>query len=96
MDRYLPIGSVVLLSGGRKRIMIYGQMQRETGTGEIWDYVACPYPEGHLGKQFTYLFNHGQIARVFFIGSQDREEIAFSERLAAIAEGDDSAAGSPA
>ena len=46
------------------------------------DYLACPYPEGFLGEDFAYLFNHEQIERVFFIGFQDGEELAFNERLA--------------
>ena len=81
-DKYMPIGSVVLLEGGKKRVMIMGRGQRDAATDKAWDYLACPYPEGFLGEDFAYLFNHEQIARVFFIGFQDGEELAFNERLA--------------
>ena len=47
MDKYLPIGSVVLLKNGRKKIMIYGRKQMHVETGEEWDYLACLYPEGN-------------------------------------------------
>ena len=24
---------------------------------KVWDYVGCPFPEGYLGPDKTYLFN---------------------------------------
>ena len=55
MDKYLPIGSVVLLKEGEKRLMIYGVKQKESGTDKIWDYVACLFPEGNIDLKHTYL-----------------------------------------
>jgi hypothetical protein len=82
MDKYLPIGSVVLLNEGQKRVMIYGRKQQQLATGTVWDYVACLYPEGNVNDEFTFLFNHDQIDRVFFIGFQDEDEFAFQKKLA--------------
>ena len=79
MDKYLPIGSIVLLKGGEKRVMIYGRKQKQLDTGRLWDYIACLYPEGHVNDEFTFLFNHDQIDRVFFIGFQDQEEFDFTQ-----------------
>lgn len=79
-DKYLPIGSVVLLKQGEKRLMIYGRKQKDRETGTIWDYVACLYPEGNISMEQTYLFNHEQIDRVYFIGYQDEDEIEFTEK----------------
>ncbi|MEW8970601.1 MAG: DUF4176 domain-containing protein [Mesobacillus sp.] len=79
MDKYLPIGSVVLLNGGSKRIMIYGRKQKELNSDKVWDYIACLYPEGNLNEEYMYLFNHDQIEKVFFIGFQDEEEIEFAK-----------------
>ena len=45
-DEFLPIGSVVLLEGGNKRIMICGRIQAQAGSDIIYDYSACYYPEG--------------------------------------------------
>jgi hypothetical protein len=81
MEKYLPLGSVVLLAGGDKRVMIYGRRQRAEADGEMWDYVACLYPEGNLTVEYTYLFNHDQIEQVYFVGFQDGEELAFREAL---------------
>jgi hypothetical protein len=81
MEKYLPLGSIVLLEGGEKRIMIYGRRQKAESDGVIWDYVACLYPEGNVSDEYTYLFNHEQIERVFFIGFQEDEEFQFNETL---------------
>ena len=79
MDKYLPIGSVVLLKNGRKKIMIYGRKQMHVETGEEWDYLACLYPEGNINEEFMYLFNHDQIDKVYYLGYEDEEEKRFVE-----------------
>ena len=79
MDKYLPIGSVVLLKNGRKKIMIYGRKQMHVETGEEWDYLACLYPEGNINEDFMYLFNHDQIYKVYYLGYEDEEEKRFVE-----------------
>ena len=76
----LPIGSVVLLKGGEKRIMICGRIQTKAGEDTIYDYSACYYPEGVLSDEM-FFFNRDQIERVFFIGFQDEEELAFREDI---------------
>ncbi|WP_210367789.1 DUF4176 domain-containing protein [Bacillus sp. REN3] len=81
MKKYLPIGSIVLLKGGTKRIMIYGRQQKEIKSDKIWDYIACLYPEGNLNEDYMFLFNHDQIEKVFFIGFQDEEEIEFVNEI---------------
>ena len=84
MDKYLPIGSVVLLKSGSKRIMIYGRKQLQVGK-QIekieWDYIGCLYPEGNISEEYMYLFNHEQIDKVFFMGYQDEEEYDFLKKL---------------
>ncbi|MCL2136888.1 MAG: DUF4176 domain-containing protein [Coriobacteriia bacterium] len=80
-DKYLPIGSVVLLHEGKKRVMIYGRKQKQVSNDAEWDYIACLYPEGNLNEEYMYLFNHDQIAQVFFLGYSDDEEQAFQETL---------------
>lgn len=46
----LPIGSVVLLRGGEKRLMICGRIQTRAGSDKVYDYSACLYPEGITGR----------------------------------------------
>ena len=85
MEKYLPLGSVVLLEGGDKRVMIYGRRQQAIADAVTWDYIACLYPEGNLDEDHSYLFNHDQIDRVYFIGFQDDEELEFQELLKVVA-----------
>ncbi len=86
MEKYLPLGSVVRLHGGEKNVMIYGRRQRQVDNGDEWDYVACLHPEGNIGEEFTYLFNHDQIDRIIFLGLTDEDEIAYAQYLAGLTE----------
>ena len=81
LSQLLPIGSVVLLKEGNKRVMIVGRLQRQAGTDKVWDYSACFYPEGILNPSELFLFNHDQIQIVFFLGFQDKEGLEFQKVL---------------
>jgi hypothetical protein len=72
--KWLPIGSVVLLEDGVKPIMIYGRKQAQVDAELCWDYIACPYPEGNLDPEHTYLFNNENIDKVLFVGFQTPQE----------------------
>ena len=78
----LPIGSVVLLEGGQKRLMIYGVKQTDVETKEEYDYIGVIYPEGNMGKGTQFLFNHDQIHEVVFQGFADEERENFINNLA--------------
>lgn len=82
MERNLmPIGSVVLLKEGKKRLMICGRIQCQEGSDTIYDYVGCLYPEGVLNSSSMYFFNNEQIDSLYFIGFQDEEELKYREFL---------------
>lgn len=81
MKKYLPIGSVVLLKESKKRIMIVGVKQKQANSDKVWDYSACLYPEGILDPDRLFLFDSDQIERLYFVGLQDGEGLAFLERL---------------
>jgi len=85
-ETLLPIGSVVLLYGGEKKIMIYGRMQEEASTKKMYDYTACLYPEGNISQDFTYLFNHSDIEEVIFRGYSDADDEVFLEYLSNLKE----------
>lgn len=76
IKKLLPIGSVVRLKGGVKRLMIHGIKQTDQKTGQEYDYIGVLYPEGNVGEKFQYLFNEEQIESVVFRGYEDasREE----------------------
>ena len=79
---YLPIGTVVLLRGATKRIMITGYKTMDTSEPDrVWDYSAVLYPEGSLSSEQTLLFDHSQIYKVFFEGYMDDEYVSFMVKL---------------
>ncbi|MBP3441233.1 MAG: DUF4176 domain-containing protein [Clostridia bacterium] len=81
MKNLLPIGSVVLLNGGEKRLMICGRIQTDVATGTVYDYSACFYPEGMINSKELFMFNNENIQQLFFVGFQDEEELAFRQFL---------------
>lgn len=84
MKTYLPIGSVVLLKDGTKKVMIYGRRQKSIESKAEYDYVACLYPEGNISEKYTFLFNEENIEKVVFRGYSDAEEEAFLTALSKI------------
>ena len=78
---FLPIGSVVLLKGAQRRLMVCGRVQTDVANGTTYDYSACLYPEGIVSSDQLYMFNNDDIQTVFFIGLQDVEEFKFRKFL---------------
>lgn len=78
----LPIGTVVLLKDSTKRVMIMGLFQRTKDNPEkLWDYAGCFFPEGYVGKDTVFVFNHDQIEKIYMIGYQDVEQFRFHDKL---------------
>ncbi|MCQ2509339.1 MAG: DUF4176 domain-containing protein [Lachnospiraceae bacterium] len=85
INNLLPIGTIVLLKDGEKRLMISGIMQSDaSGNGANYDYLGVLYPEGHIGEQFQYLFNHEDIEEVIFRGYEDEERAEFLRKLESV------------
>ena len=78
-EEFLPIGSVVLLKGGNKRIMICGRIQAQAGTDVIYDYSACYYPEGIIDTRSMFFFNRDAIETVYFRGYEDQDELSYRQ-----------------
>lgn len=84
-EKYLPIGTVVMLKGGSKRVMITGFCSMATEDQNVmYDYAGCMYPEGFLSSDQTALFNHDQIAQIYHLGLVDDEEKKFKASLNAL------------
>ena len=78
----LPLGSVVLLNGGTKKIMIIGYcMKTPDNPDKIYDYCGCVFPEGVLRSDITCVFNHEQIKQIYFSGYKDDEANQFLDRV---------------
>ena len=77
----LPIGSIVVLKEGYKKLMVIGRMQLQGKEERLWDYLGVLYPEGYLGEGYTFLFNNEDIEEVVFEGYTDLEDEAFRVAL---------------
>lgn len=85
-ERFLPIGSVVLLKGGTKKAMITGFCSvAAEDKAKMYDYTGCVYPEGYLDFSQICLFDHEQIEQVFHYGYVDEEETEFKKELNEVA-----------
>lgn len=79
MKNFLPVGSVVLLKGAKKRLMIIGRIQ--VCDRKIYKYSGVLYPEGYLGDDKLYVFNEEDVDVLYYKGMQDEEEFQFEEQL---------------
>ena len=78
----LPTGSVVLLEGGVKPLMVYGIRQADAkDPGKEYDYIGVFYPEGNLGENTQFLFNHQDIREVLFRGFENAQREQFIDAL---------------
>ena len=80
IEKYLPIGTIVLLKNAKKRIMISG-FYVIGNNGVQYDYCGCLYPEGFLSSDKCLLFNHDQIDKIFYFGFSDDEDKVFKEKI---------------
>ena len=87
-ERTLPVGSVVSLYGGEKRLMILGYVKYLKGDegGKIYDYCGCTYPEGYVGSEATAVFDHSDIEHIYALGFQDEVQFEFRRKLEKILE----------
>ena len=91
-EKFLPIGTVVLLKGGSKELMITGYCIIPTGktfehgkevqsVGKVFDYGACTYPEGVIFSDQVFGFNHEQIEKISHMGYETNQQKEFSNIL---------------
>lgn len=78
----LPIGSVVLLKGGSKKLMITGVKPVSSESPDtVYDYIGVVYPEGYLSSEYNFLFNHEDINDIIFTGYNNPERETFLDFL---------------
>lgn len=85
LEGLLPIGSVVLLTGSVKKVMIIGVCQKGGKNPDaIWDYTGVLFPEGFIAPDKMFMFNNDQIDQIFALGYQDEEQMEFKVKADAI------------
>lgn len=91
-EKFLPVGTVVLLKGGKKELMIisycivpsgeaYDKNGKVTVENTMFDYGGCVYPEGMLSSDQIYAFNHDQIEKVLHKGYETDKQKEISKIL---------------
>lgn len=81
-EKLLPIGTVVLLKGGEKRILITGYYVIDTEKKDtIYDYCGCPFPEGVKDNKTALLFDREQVEKIFHLGYSDEESEKVIDRI---------------
>lgn len=82
LNKYLPIGTVVMLKNGKKRVMITGFCcADEEKKDKVYDYCGLLYPEGYVYKNQMFLFDHNQIEKIYYLGLNDEENKKFQSEL---------------
>jgi hypothetical protein len=78
----LPLGSVVIVRGGVKKVMIIarGLATALEGGTKFFDYGGCLYPEGVIGDGLLY-FNHADIQKAVYEGFVDEDEALMVENI---------------
>ena len=76
-EKYLPIGTVVLLKNANKKLMITGFGIIHPQSKEVYDYSGCPYPEGIIDSKSLFMFNHEKIQKICYMGYESEENEKF-------------------
>ncbi len=76
----LPIGSVVRLTDGTRKVMITGYYSKTKDDDKIYDYNGCVFPEG-LMENLYLLFESKQIEEVFYKGLENEELIEYTKKI---------------
>ena len=81
-EKFLPVGSVIIVKGSVKKLVLIGRGVVAIFKGEQknFDYVACTYPEGLIGENVLYL-NHEDIEEVIQKGFQDEDDFRMQKSL---------------
>lgn len=79
---YLPLGSIVLLKGGVKKLMVIarGLVVKINGEEKFFDYGGVQYPEGLSGDQIAY-FNQEGVVKVMHEGYKDEDDKIIVEAI---------------
>lgn len=82
-NEYLPIGSIVLLNGGIKKVMVIGYFFNDPtiNKNKVFDYLGAMYPEGVFTLENFLAFDNKDISKIYNLGFSDEEQKHFSKKL---------------
>ena len=85
-NTYLAIGSIVMLKGEGKKIMVIGYCGLD-GNGKASDYMGVTYPEGYMNADSIIGFNEIEVLQVLHEGYKDVEQDRYFNELSAFLKG---------
>lgn len=80
MKNILPIGTVVILKEGTKKVMITGYKSKTPDSDKVYDYNGCIFPEGFIENVYC-LFNQSEVDEVFYLGMENEESKNFRNQI---------------
>ena len=83
MEKYLPLGSVLMLKKGKHKVMVVGYCAQISSddNAPFYDYIGCLFPEGIFTTEQTMVFNHSDIDKIEYLGYVNQEVTVFNEKL---------------
>lgn len=81
MNKILPIGSVIRLINGERKLMIIGRapLYIYKDTEYYVDYCGCLYPDGQFTENM-FFFNHEDIEKIYHTGYVDDMERFYEDQ----------------
>ena len=83
MENLLPIGTVVSLTNGTKKVMITGYSSKDPNSDKVYDYNSCIFPEGIMEEKYC-LFDKYQIEEIFYKGLESDEQKEFINKISSM------------
>ena len=83
-EKYLPLGSICLLKGAERYLMVSGYLGMNGNNiedAEVFDYLGILFPVGVISSEVSLMFNHDQIDKVIFKGFENEESKKFLEEI---------------
>lgn len=70
----LPIGTVCILKGAKKKVMIIGYKKNNKKLIDF-NYIGCQFPEGITSKKGQLYFLYDQIGKIYFMGYNEKNYV---------------------
>lgn len=80
--KFLPLGTVVRLKGGKLPVMIIGYtVVPKDKSNKVFDYNATFFPMGTIDTNIVTPFDHKQIEEIIFMGYEDESSKEYRESI---------------
>ena len=83
IEKYLPLGTIVLLKNGKHKAMVVGFCAKiaDDSNAPFYDYIGCLWPEGIFTTDETLVFNHEDIEKIYHVGFSNSEVKEFNNKI---------------